>query len=112
MLITLLPLAVPLASALRVAKVIMGVLFIIFVTDALVHYNRGDLYDGHSHFRKLFTGAIVCLVLLAGLSAVSSGVSKYNGPKGSNSAWNGTSGNSSEGGGAGSHSGGHSGGGR
>lgn len=68
-----LPLQLPIGEAISVTRTIMGVLFVIMVVDALIHYNRGDLYDGHSHFRKLLTGALVCLVIFAALSAVVNG---------------------------------------
>lgn len=73
-----LPLQLPIGEAISVTRTIMGVLFVIMVVDALIHYNRGDLYDGHSHFRKLFTGALVCLVIFAALSAVVHGLNGAN----------------------------------
>ena len=56
-------------NALLVAKIICGIVFIFSVVQALRHYNRGDMFDGHAHFRNLAWGAIVSLILFAAFSA-------------------------------------------
>lgn len=106
-------LALPFTGAINLAKIIMGVLFVVFAVDALINYNRGDLYDGHSHFRKLFTRALVCLVILAGLSALGGAQSSTPVRKGPvTDSVLGSGGNTSFTGGDGYRSGGNGGGGR
>ena len=60
----------PIKAALNVTRMVLAGIFIIMLVSALINYDRGDVFDGHSHFRKMLTGMIVCLVLFAGISAV------------------------------------------
>ena len=57
-------------SALNVARIICIIVFIFSVVQALRHYNRGDMFDGHAHFRNVVWGLIVSLVLFAAFSAM------------------------------------------
>lgn len=57
-------------SALTLAKWICVIVFIFSVVQALRHYNRGDMFDGHAHFRNLVWGMLVSIVLFAAFSAI------------------------------------------
>lgn len=57
-------------NALKLAKWICVVVFIFSVVQALRHYNRGDMFDGHAHFRNLVWGMLVSIVLFAAFSAI------------------------------------------
>ncbi len=56
-------------NALNLVRVILGVVFVFSVISAYRHYNRGDMFDGHAHFRTLVWAALISLLLIAGFSA-------------------------------------------
>ena len=57
-------------NALTLAKWICVIVFIFSVVQALRHYNRGDMFDGHAHVRNLVWGMLVSVVLFAAFSAI------------------------------------------
>ncbi len=66
--------SLPIDGALRLGRAICGVVFLFSIVKAFRHYNRGDMFDGHAHFRGLVYAGIVSLILFAAFGAVIKGL--------------------------------------